>query len=42
MLRSAYYSFAVSNAVDDLKAVARFETKANVEDGVLDIMKMLL
>mgnify|MGYP000844297544 FL=1 len=42
MLKSAYYSFAVSNAVDELKSVARFETKANVEDGVLDIMKMLL
>ncbi len=42
MLESAYYSFAMDNAVDELKAVARFQTKSNVSDGVLDILNMLL
>ena len=42
MLQNAYYSFAMENAVDELKEVARFETKSNISDGVLDILNMLL
>lgn len=42
MLQNAYYSFAVANAVEDVKKVARFEADKNTEDGVLKILQYLL
>lgn len=42
MLQSAYYSFAVKNAVPGAKKAARFEADSNVCDGVLKILKTLL
>lgn len=42
MLRSAYYSFAVANAVDEAKRAARFEADKNTSDGVLKILMNLL
>lgn len=42
MLKSAYYSFAVSNAVETAKRAARFEADSNANDGVLKILKALL
>lgn len=42
MLRQAYYSFAVSNARQETKEAARFLADANVQDGVLKILKLLL
>ncbi|WP_349947035.1 HAD family hydrolase [Lacrimispora sp. BS-2] len=41
MLKQAYYSFAVGNAREEVKAVARFRTDTNVNDGVLKILKLL-
>lgn len=41
MLKQAYYSFAVGNARDEVKAAARFEADTNVNDGVLKILKLL-
>lgn len=41
MLQQAYYSFAVGNARDEVKAVARFQTDTNENDGVLKILKLL-
>lgn len=42
MLKQAYYSFAVGNAREEVKAVARFQADTNVNDGVLKILKLLL
>jgi len=42
MLKSAYYSFAVANAIDEAKAAARFEADSNLNDGVIKILKLLL
>ncbi|CUX40201.1 Flavin mononucleotide phosphatase YbjI [Clostridium sp. C105KSO15] len=41
MLKQAYYSFAVGNAREEVKAAARFRTDTNVNDGVLKILKLL-
>ena len=41
MLKQAYYSFAVGNAREEVKAAARFQTDTNVNDGVLKILKLL-
>lgn len=41
MLNQAYYSFAVGNAREEVKAAARFQTDTNVNDGVLKILKLL-
>jgi len=42
MLKSAYYSFAVANAIPEAKEAARFEADFNTGDGVLKILKLLL
>lgn len=42
MLKQAYYSFAVGNAREEVKAAARFRTDLNINDGVLKILKLLL
>lgn len=42
MLKNAYYSFAVANAVDEVKKVARFEADTNANDGVLKMLRNLL
>jgi hypothetical protein len=42
MLGQAYYSFAVGNARDEVKAAAKFQTDTNTNDGVLKILKLLL
>lgn len=42
MLNQAYYSFAVANAREEVKAVSRFQTDTNVNDGVLKILKLLV
>lgn len=42
MLEKAYYSFAVGNAVPEAKRAARFTADANVNNGVLKILKLLL
>lgn len=36
MMGSAYHSYAMENAHDELKKVARFRAKKNTEDGVID------
>lgn len=41
MLKQAYYSFAVGNAREEVKAAARFRTDTNVNGGVLKILKLL-
>lgn len=41
MLKQSYYSFAVGNAREEVKAAARFRTDTNVNDGVLKILKLL-
>lgn len=42
MLENAYYSFAVSNAREEVKKAARFQADSNVNYGVLKILKLLL
>lgn len=42
MLGQAYYSYAVENARDEVKAAARFQTDSNDKDGVLKILRYLL
>ena len=42
MLQQAYYSFAVGNAREEVKAAAKFQTDTNVNNGVLKILKLLL
>lgn len=42
LMRSAYYSYAMANAHDDLKQIARFQAKSNDQNGViLKIQEML-
>ncbi|MEG0214714.1 MAG: HAD hydrolase family protein, partial [Hungatella sp.] len=42
MLQQAYYSFAVGNAREEVKAVARFTADTNERNGVLKILKQFL
>ena len=42
MMSSAYHSYAMENAHDDLKKVARFRTKSNDESGVVHAIKAML
>ncbi len=42
MLERAYYSFAMGNARPEVKAAARFQADTNGNDGVLNVIKMLL
>lgn len=42
MLDRAYYSFAVANAREEVRKAARFQADANVNNGVLKILKQLL
>ena len=39
MMQSVYYSYAMANAHPDLKKVARFQCKSNVEHGVMEQIK---
>ena len=39
MMKSAYYSFAMGNAHDQIKDIARFETKTNNQSGVIETIK---
>lgn len=39
MMQSAYYSFAMGNAHDQIKDIARFETKTNNQSGVIETIK---
>ena len=42
MMQSVYYSYAMGNAVEDLKKVARFEAPPNYENGVMNTIRKLL
>lgn len=42
MFQSAYYSYAMANAVEEAKKAARFEADSVENDGVLKILKLLL
>ncbi len=42
MLKQAYYSYAIGNAIDEVKQVARFEADTNINNGVLKVLKTLL
>ena len=42
MMRQAYHSYAVENAVDEVKEAARFVTGRCDEDGVLKVLKRVL
>lgn len=42
MMESAYYSFAVGNAREEVKRAARFQADGNANYGVLKILKLLL
>ena len=42
MMESGYYSYAMENAHDDLKKVARFIAKSNDENGVVEAIKELI
>ena len=42
MMDSAYYSFAMENAHDDLKKVSRFIAKSNNDNGVVEAIKETL
>ncbi len=42
MLGRAYFSFAVGNAREEVKAAARFQADTNVNGGVIKILKLLL
>ena len=39
MMKSAYHSYAMKNAHEELKKVARFEAKSNDENGVVLAIK---
>ena len=39
MMGSAYYSFAMENAHDDLKKVSRFIARSNNDNGVVEAIK---
>lgn len=42
MLRQAYYSYAVENALDEVKENARFQAESCDKDGVLKVLRQLL
>ena len=42
MMQQAYYSYAMANGVDQIKAVSNFEAPSNEEKGVLKILEQLL
>lgn len=42
MIRQAYYSYAVANALPETRAAARFITDSSTDDGVLKVLKELL
>ena len=42
MMKSAYHSYAMENAHDDLKRVARFRAKSNDDNGVVHAIKAIL
>ena len=42
MMESAYYSYAMENAHEDLKKVSRFKAKKNTENGVVEKIKEVL
>lgn len=42
MLKQAEYSYAIGNAIDEVKKVAKYEADTNVNDGVLKVLKTLL
>ncbi|EGT3617011.1 HAD family hydrolase [Clostridium perfringens] len=42
MMKSAYHSYAMENAHEDLKKVSRFVTKSNDEDGVMYQIKEVI
>lgn len=42
MMSSAYHSYAMENAHEDLKKVARFRAKSNKENGVVQAIKEIL
>ncbi len=42
MMSSAYYSYAMENAHEDLKKVARFRAKSNNDNGVIQAIKQIL
>lgn len=42
MLKQAYYSYAVANALPETQAAARFITDSSTDDGVLKVLKELL
>jgi sugar-phosphatase len=42
MLRQAWFSFAMANAVEPVRAVARYKTESNNEDGALNVIARVL
>ncbi|EGT3572707.1 Cof-type HAD-IIB family hydrolase [Citrobacter amalonaticus] len=42
MLKMAHYSFAMANATDSIKAIARFQTDDNNHDGALNVIQSVL
>lgn len=42
MMTLGKYSYAVENAVDQVKAVANFRAKANTQNGVIEVLEQLL
>ncbi len=42
LLQKAYYSYAMANAHEDLKKLARYQAKSNKENGVMDVVKTWL
>ena len=42
MMQEAYYSYAMENAHADIKKAARFITKSNEENGVLEVLQQML
>lgn len=42
MLKNGYYSYAIGNARDEVKAAAKYIADTNVNDGVLKVIKTLL
>lgn len=42
MLQKGYYSYAMANAHPEIKKIARFETKSNDENGVVEVLAKVL
>ena len=42
LLELAYFSYAMENAHNDVKKIARFQTKSNSEEGVETILEKLI